>query len=180
MTRSGRLAILFTLVLSPLGAFGQEAPPTPSPSPVASPAATPAPPVKTAVDFTLGLGYHGPTHLTGSATLMWGKARMFGALAPGKLIQVRGGARGGQIGVGFAAGAFEDSAFRPSGVGATFKVIALRAWRDPAKALNGNTYVGLESDVILLGFRGSLGYAWKAGGSGAPGGRFVWSLGLGL
>lgn len=148
----------------------------------ASPVTPPGVPAKAprATDFTLGLGYHGVTHLTGSATLMWGTARMFGALAPGKLIQVRGGARGGQLGLGFVGGAFEESPIRPSGVAATFKAILLRTWRDPTLRTNGNTYAGVESDVVLLGFRGSVGYAWKVGGSGAPGGRFVWSLGLGL
>lgn len=141
---------------------------------------TSPPPAMRATDLTFGLGYHGPARLTASATAMWGTARMFGALAPGKLAQVRVGAGGGQVALGFVAGAFEDSFFRPSGVGVSLKAILLRTWRDPARGASGNSYVGFESDVILLGIRGSAGYAWKVGGAGKPGGRFVWSLGLGL
>ena len=167
-----RALVLIGLLHVAGDALAQE--PTRSPSPAASPA-----PAPTAVDFTLGFAYHQPTHLTGSASLMWGKALMLGALAPGKIVQVRAGARGGQVGIGFVAGAFEDSAFRPSGVGISLKAIALRTWRDPSKS-PGNTYAGVESDVILLGFRGSIGYAWKVGGNGPRGNRFLWSLGLGL
>ena len=131
-------------------------------------------------DFTLGIAWHGPTHLTGSATYMWGHPKMLVAWSPAKLAQVRLGARGGQVGLGLVAGVFEEQPFKPSGIAVTLKAIALRTWRDPDETLNGNTYAGLESDVVLLGIRGSLGYAWKVGGSGAPGGRFVWSIGLGL
>jgi hypothetical protein len=135
---------------------------------------------KTDSDFTLGIAWHGPTHLTGSATYMWGEPKMLVAWSPAKLAQVRVGARGGQVGLGLVAGVFEEQPFKPSGIAVTVKAIALRTWRDPDETLNGNTYAGLESDVVLLGIRGSLGYAWKVAGKGGPGGRFVWSIGLGL
>ena len=150
---------------------------TPAPAPTASP----APKVeKTTSDFTLGLAWQGPTRLTGSATFMWGKPKMLIAWSPGKLVQVRLGDRGGQLGLGFVTGVFEEQPFKPSGIAVTLKAIALRTWRDPDETMNGNTYAGAESDIVLLGIRGSLGYAWKVAGSGAPGGRFVWSIGLGL
>jgi len=153
--------------------FAQEGPaPTPSPSP--------APAAKKESDFTLGIAWQGPSRLTGSATFMWGYPKMLIAWSPGKLVQVRLGDRGGQVGLGLVAGVFEEQPFKPSGIAVTLKAIAVRTWRDPDETLNGNTYAGLESDVVLLGVRGSLGYAWKVGGSGAPGGRFVWSIGLGL
>lgn len=131
-------------------------------------------------DVTLGLAYHGPTRLTGSATLMWGEPRMLGAWAPAKLAQVRAGTRGAQFGLGLVAGVFEDSPFKPSGVAVTLKAIVLRTWRDPMGVTSGHTYGGLESDVVILGIRGSIGYARKVSGAGGPDGRFVWSVGLGL
>lgn len=131
-------------------------------------------------DMTLGLAYGGPTHLTGSATVMWGQPRMLVAFAPAKLVQVRVGARGGQIGLGLVAGVFEESLVKPSGLAVTLKAVAIRSWRDPTGATNGHSYAGVESDVVLLGIRGSLGYARKVSGRGGPDGRFVWSIGLGL
>ena len=131
-------------------------------------------------DVTLGLAWGGPTHLTGSATLMWGRPRMLVAFSPGKLVQVRVGARGGQIGLGFVAGTFEENAFKPSGLAVTLKAVAIRTWRDPKGVGDGNSYAGLESDIVLLGVRGSLGYARKVSGRGGPDGRFIWSIGLGL
>ncbi len=133
-----------------------------------------------ATDFTLGLAYQGPTRLTGSATLMWGEPKMLVAWAPAKLAQIRVGARGAQVGLGLVAGVFEESAWKPSGLAVTVKAIAFRTWGDPAGARNGLSYAGIESDVVLLGIRGSVGYARKVGGPGGPNGRFVWSLGLGL
>lgn len=133
-----------------------------------------------ATDVALGLGYHGLTRFTGSATLMHGQPKMLGAFAPAKLAQLRLGARGAQIGLGLVAGVFEDSPWKPSGVAVTLKAIAVRTWRDPISSGNGNTYAGLETDVVLLGFRGSIGYARKVAGHGGPDGRLVWSLGLGL
>lgn len=169
---------LSSLFLLSAPAPAQEAP-TPAPSP--SPSAPSQPPAKkTDSDFTLGLAWHGPTHLTGSATFMWGEPKMLVAWSPAKLVQARVGARGGQIGLGLVAGVFEEEPWKPSGIAVTLKAIALRTWRDPDETLNGNTYAGLESDVVLLGIRGSLGYAWKVGGSGGPDGKFVWSIGLGL
>ncbi len=153
--------------------------------------AAPAPPLVAAADpkleakatdrdFTLGLAWQGPTRLTGSATLMWGHPRMLVAWAPAKLAQLRIGARGGQVGLGLVAGVFEEQPFKPSGLAVTLKAIAIRTWGDPDETANGNSYAGLESDVVLLGIRGSIGYAWKVGGEGGPDGRFVWSIGLGL
>lgn len=173
MKRLLAAAALWSLLLS-APALAQDAPsPTPSPSPEAKAK-------KTESDFTLGLAWHGPTHLTGSATLMWGEPKMLVAWSPAKLVQVRVGARGGQVGLGLVAGVFEEKPFKPSGIAVTLKAIALRTWRDPDETRNGNTYAGLESDVVLLGIRGSLGYAWKVGGNGGPDRRFVWSIGLGL
>ncbi len=134
----------------------------------------------TARDVTLGLAFQGPTRLTGSATVIWGKPKMLVAFAPGKLAQVRVGARGGQIGVGLVAGVFEESPWKPSGLAVTMKAIAIRTWRDPDPLQNGRSYAGLESDVVLLGIRGSIGYARKVGGPGGSDGQFVWSVGLGL
>ncbi|MBX7185305.1 MAG: hypothetical protein K1Y01_09195 [Vicinamibacteria bacterium] len=159
-------------------AFAQEvSPAAPAPSPAASPSAKGS---KTDSDLTLGLAWHGPTHLTGSATFMWGEPKMLVAWSPAKLIQVRAGARGGQVGLGLVAGVFEEQPFKPSGIAVTLKAIAVRTWRDPDETLNGNTYAGMESDIVLLGIRGSLGYAWKVAGKSGGGGRFVWSIGLGL
>lgn len=173
MKRLLAAAALWSLLLS-APALAQDAPPpAPSPSPEAKAK-------KTESDFTLGLAWHGPTHLTGSATLMWGQPKMLVAWSPAKLAQVRVGARGGQVGLGLVAGVFEEQPFKPSGIAVTLKAIALRTWRDPDETRNGNTYAGLESDVVLLGIRGSLGYAWKVGGNGGPDRRFVWSIGLGL
>jgi len=132
------------------------------------------------VDATLGLAGGGPTRLTGSATLMWGQPRMLVAFSPGKLIQARAGTRGGQIGLGLVFGVFEESLIKPSGLAVTLKAIAIRSWRDPTGVTNGHTYAGAETDIVLLGIRGSLGYARKVSGTGGPEGRFVWSLGLGL
>ncbi len=131
-------------------------------------------------DVTLGLAYHGPTRLTGSATLMWGEPKMLGAWAPAKLAQVRAGTRGAQFGLGLVAGVFEDSPFKPSGLAVTLKAILLRTWRDPTGVTHGHSFAGVESDVVIFGFRGSIGYARKVSGAGGPNGRFVWSLGLGL
>lgn len=152
----------------------------PAPVPAVSSSPTEAAKATRATDVTFGLAYHGPTRLTGSATLMWGAPRMFGAFAPGKLAQFRVGAGGGQVGLGLVAGAFEDSMFKPSGVAVSMKAIVIRVWRDPTGIENGHSYAGFESDVVLLGIRGSVGYAWKVSGKGGPDGRFVWSLGLGL
>ncbi len=173
MKRYPGAAILAVLFLSSL-ARAQEGP-APSPTPAPSPKVE-----KTASDFTLGLAWQGPTRLTGSATFMWGKPKMLIAWSPGKLVQVRLGDRGGQLALGLVTGVFEEQPFKPSGIAVTLKAIALRTWRDPDEAMNGNTYAGAESDIVLLGIRGSLGYAWKVAGSGASGGRFVWSIGLGL
>lgn len=150
--------------------------PSPSPSPVVAAPAAP----KAAADFTMGLAWGGPTRLTGSATLMWGTPKMLVAWAPAKLVQVRAGARGGQIGVGFVAGVFEESPIKPNGLAVTLKAVAIRTWRDPSGKDNGRTWAGLESDVVLLGIRGSLGYARKVSGPGGSAGRLVWSIGLGL
>lgn len=167
------LAASVLLVLHlPKAAEAQE---TPNPSDAAT-----APARKGDSDFTLGLGYHGPTHLTGSATLMWGEPKMLLAWAPGKLAQVRVGARGAQLGLGFVSGVFEESAFKPNGLAVTLKAIALRTWRDPNGVGDGNTYAGVETDIVLLGIRGSLGYARRVGGKTGPKGRFLWSVGLGL
>ena len=179
MKRFLAAAALSSLFLS-APALAQDGPaPTPSPSP--SPSPSPEPRVtKADSDLTLGIAWQGPTRLTGSATLMWGRPKMLVAWSPGKLVQVRLGDRGGQLAFGFVAGVFEEQPFKPSGIAVTLKAIALRTWRDRDETRNGNTYAGLESDVVLLGIRGSLGYAWKVGGEGASGGRFVWSIGLGL
>ena len=77
-------------------------------------------------------------------------------------------------------GVFEDSLIKPSGIAMTLKAIAIRSWRDPSGLTNGHTYVGGETDIVILGIRGSLGYARKVSGTGGPDGRFVWSVGLGL
>ena len=171
-------AAAFSSLFVSTPALAQDAPPPP---PAPSPSPSPQPKAKkTDSDFTLGLAWQGPTHLTGSATFMWGEPKMLVAWSPAKLVQVRVGARGGQVGLGLVAGVFEEKPFKPSGIGVTLKAIALRTWRNPNETTGGNTYAGLESDVVLLGIRGSLGYAWKVGGGGASGGRFVWSIGLGL
>ena len=175
MKRFLAAAALSSLLFS-LSAQAQESPiPAPAPSPAPQPKAR-----KTESDFTLGIAWQGPTRLTGSATLMWGEPKMLVAWSPAKLVQARMGTRGGQVGLGLVAGVFEEQPFKPSGIAVTLKAIALRTWRDPDQTRNGNTYAGLESDLVLLGIRGSLGYAWKVGGSGGPDGRFVWSIGLGL
>jgi len=173
MKRGLALLSLFVSLSIP-GQAQEVAPPTPTP------AEAPAPKPKNLVDATLGLAWGGPTRLTGSATLVWGQPKMLVAFAPAKLIQVRAGTRGGQIGLGFVAGVFEDSLIKPSGLAVTLKAIALRTWRDPTGVTNGHTYAGIESDVVLLGLRGSLGYARKVSGTGGPGGRLIWSLGVGL
>ena len=167
MKRLPLAAALSSLFVCP-AAFAQE---------VQAPAPKPA---KTMVDVTLGAAWGGPTRLTGSATLMWGHPKMLVAFSPGKLVQVRAGARGGQVGLGLVAGVFEENAFKPSGLAVTLKAIALRTWRDPNGLGDGNSYAGVESDIVLLGIRGSLGYARKVSGKGGPDGRFIWSLGLGL
>ena len=175
MKRFLAAAALSSLLFS-LSAQAQESPiPAPAPSPAPQPKAR-----KTESDFTLGIAWQGPTRLTGSATLMWGEPKMLVAWSPAKLVQARMGTRGGQVGLGLVAGVFEEQPFKPSGIAVTLKAIALRTRRDPDQTRNGNTYAGLESDLVLLGIRGSLGYAWKVGGSGGPDGRFVWSIGLGL
>jgi|CXWL01.1.fsa_nt_gi hypothetical protein len=183
------LLIAATLLLSlidPRPLLAQETqPPAPAGSPI--PAPSPAGAVEAAakpkpnmVDATIGLAWGGPTRLTASATIMWGQPKMLVAFSPGKLFQVRAGTRGGQIGLGLVAGVFEDSVVKPQGLAVTLKAIAIRSWRDPSGVTNGHTYAGLESDIIILGIRGSLGYARKVSGKGGPDGRFVWSLGLGL
>ncbi len=172
------LALIVSLTAS---AAAQEAAPTaPMPSPTPSVVEPAAKPKANMVDATLGLAWGGPTRLTGSATLMWGQPRMLVAFSPGKLIQIRGGTRGGQVGIGLVFGVFEDSLIKPSGLAVTLKAVAIRSWRDPTGVTNGHTYAGLESDIVLLGIRGSLGYARKVSGTGGPDGRFLWSLGLGL
>ncbi|MBP6702152.1 MAG: hypothetical protein KA385_01515 [Vicinamibacteria bacterium] len=157
-------------------------PSAPAASPTPPPAAVEAgtKPKPNMVDATIGLAWGGPTRLTGSATIMWGQPKMLVAFSPGKLFQVRVGTRGGQIGLGLVAGVFEDSLVKPQGLAVTLKAVAIRSWRDPSGVTNGHTYAGLESDIIILGIRGSLGYARKVSGDGGPDGRFVWSLGLGL
>jgi len=179
-------ATLLSSLIDPRPLLAQETPrpapaatPTPAPSPAAV-AEAEAKPKPNMVDATIGLAWGGPTRLTGSATIMWGQPKMLVAFSPGKLFQVRVGTRGGQIGLGLVAGVFEDSLVKPQGLAVTLKAIAIRSWRDPSGVTNGHTYAGLESDIILLGLRGSLGYARKVSGDGGPDGRFVWSLGLGL
>lgn len=171
------IAAFTALLLHPQAAVAAQEAPTAAP--VSEGEKAPSRPSQDS-DFTLGLGYHGPTHFTGSATFMWGEPKMLVAWAPAKLAQVRVGARGVQAGLGFVAGVFEESAWKPSGIAVTLKAIALRTWRDPEGRGDGNTYAGVESDVVLLGIRGSVGYARKVSGRGGPSGRFVWSLGLGL
>ena len=179
MKRRLGLAMAMTVVvvlLSPLSnAFAaQDAEPLEKPSP------REVNHTASATDLTLGLAYQGPTQLTGSATLMWGRPTMLVAWAPGKLAQLRVGARGAQLSLGFVAGAFEESPLKPSGVAVTLKAIVIRTWRDPSDTANGHVYSGLESDIVLLGIRGSIGYARKVSGRGGPDDRLVWSLGLGL
>lgn len=147
----------------------------PSPAPASKPSPKP-----NMVDATLGLAWGEPTRLTASATLMWGQPKMLVAFSPGKLAQLRAGTRGGQIGLGLVFGVFEDSLIKPSGIAVTLKAVAIRTWRDPSGLGNARTYAGVESDVVLLGMRGSIGYARKVGGAAGPASRFVWSLGLGL
>jgi hypothetical protein len=170
MKRSSTLARLSLVLLSmSIEAAAQEAAQT-----------TPQAPVKNMTDVILGLGWGSPTRLTASATIMWSHPKMLVAHSPGKLAQIRIGARGGQVGLGIVSGTFEESAFKPSGIAVTLKAIALRTWRRPVASENGITYAGLESDVVILGIRGSVGYTRRVSGSGGPRGRFVWSLGLGL
>jgi hypothetical protein len=140
----------------------------------------PPQPVKNMTDVVVGLGWGNPTRLSGSATIMWSHPKMLVAHSPGKLVQLRIGARGGQVGVGIVSGTFEESAFKPSGIAVTLKAIVLRTWRHPVASENGNTYAGVESDVVILGVRGSLGYTRQVAGNGGPAGRFIWSIGLGL
>ena len=174
-------ALLATVLLS-LSTLSpaQDQAPLPAPSP--TPAVFEAKPKAKAnmVDATLGLAWGGPTRLTGSATLMWGQPKMLVAFSPGKLLQVRAGTRGGQVGLGVVFGVFEDSLIKPSGLAVTLKAIAIRSWRDPSGVTNGHTYAGGETDIVLLGIRASLGYARKVSGTGGPDGKFVWSVGLGL
>lgn len=172
--------LLLLFAASPLPA--QDQTPAPVSTPSASDPLAPKPKPRSAdraTDFTLGLAWQGPTRLTGSATLMWGRPKMLVAWAPGKLLQVRAGSRGGQVGLGFVTGVFEESPFKPSGIAVTLKAIALRTWRDPSGAVARN-YAGLETDIVLLGIRGSLGYARRISPKGASEGRFIWSVGLGL
>ena len=184
MKRLVTATALSSLVLSVSRVFAQDGQAAPAPPPVVTPLPTPPAadpkPKATDSDFTLGVAWQGPTRFTGSATLMWGHPRMLVAWAPAKLAQVRIGARGGQVGLGLVAGVFEEKPFKPSGLAVTLKAIAIRTWRDPHETANGNSYAGVESDVVLLGIRGSIGYAWKVGGKGGPDGRLVWSIGLGL
>ena len=167
-------ALLSLSTLSP----AQDQAPAPTPTPAVVEEKPKAKP--NMVDATLGLAWGGPTRLTGSATLMWGQPKMLVAFSPGKLIQVRAGTRGGQVGLGLVFGVFEDSLIKPSGIAMTLKAIAIRSWRDPSGVTNGHTYVGGETDIVILGLRGSLGYARKVSGMGGPDGKFVWSVGLGL
>ena len=169
-------ALLSLSTLSP--AQDQTQPQAPSPTPAVVEATPRTKP--NMVDATLGLAWGGPTRLTGSATVMWGQPKMLVAFSPGKLIQVRAGTRGGQVGLGLVFGVFEDSLIKPSGIAMTLKAIAIRSWRDPSGLTNGHTYVGGETDIVILGIRGSLGYARKVSGTGGPDGKFVWSVGLGL
>ena len=174
-------ALLATVLLSlsTLSPAQDQAPlPAPSPTPAVVEAKPKAKP--NMVDATLGLAWGGPTRLTGSATLMWGQPKMLVAFSPGKLLQVRAGTRGGQVGLGVVFGVFEDSLIKPSGLAVTLKAIAIRSWRDPSGVTNGHTYAGGETDIVLLGIRASLGYARKVSGTGGPDGKFVWSVGLGL
>ncbi len=169
------IAMFMTVLLPAPGLFAaqdERAAPEPAPAGAAKKAQD--------SDFTLGLAYHGPTRLTASATFMWGEPKMLVAWAPAKLAQVRVGAGGAQVGLGFVAGVFEESAWKPSGLAITLKAIAIRTWRDSTGVTNGHSYAGIESDVVLLGIRGSIGYARKVAGSGGPDGRLVWSIGLGL
>ena len=165
-------ATLLLLAASPMTLAQETAAP-------ADPAPVPARKTSTS-DRTLGLAWQGPTRLTGSVTLMWGEPKMLVAWAPARLVQVRAGARGAQLGVGLVAGVFEESLIKPSGIAVTLKAIVLRTWRDPSGLTDGNAYAGVESDVVLLGVRGSIGYARRVSGQGGPRGRFLWSLGLGL
>ncbi len=166
-----RCALVAPLFLAGMAA-AQEAAPSPAP---------PRPPVVAGDhDITMGLAYQGPTRLSASATIMWGQPKMKIAWAPGKLAQVRVGMGGAQVGLGLAAGVFEESAWRPSGIAVTIKAIGIRTWREPDGLSGGHSYAGLESDIVLLGIRGSVGYARRVAGRGGPDGRFVWSLGLGL
>ena len=181
-----RLLIATSLVslllpVSNTQAAQDEKPNTPSPqAPGQGPAQTEGKKKPQARDVTLGLAYQGPTRLTGSVTFMWGEPKMLVAFAPAKLAQIRVGAGGAQLGLGLVAGVFEESPWKPSGLAVTLKAIAIRTWRDPSGVTSGHSYAGLESDVVLLGIRGSLGYARKVSGEGGPDGRIVWSLGFGL
>lgn len=170
------VTVLFLAVLSGLGVRDARAQEPAAPASTPRPAPTPAP---RSSDFTLGLAWGGPLRLNGSATAIWGRPKMLVGWAPGKLAQVRVGARGAQLGLGVVAGVFEDSVVKPNGLAVTLKAVAIRTWRDPARG-EGRTYAGFESDVILLGLRGSLGYARRVGGASGRDNRFVWSLGLGL
>lgn len=177
------VTVLFlALVMGSAAPAARAQDPTPAPhaAPSPSPEVTAPAAPRTAADFTMGLAWGGPTRLTGSATLMWGTPKMLVAWAPAKLVQVRAGARGGQIGVGLVGGVFEESPIKPNGLAVTLKAVAIRTWRDPSGVDNGRTWAGLESDVVLLGIRGSLGYARKVSGPGGSAGRLVWSIGLGL
>jgi opacity protein-like surface antigen len=175
MNRFLAAAALSSLLLSST-AQAQDAPaPAPTPAPAAGTKVK-----KTDHDLTIGLAWQGPTRLTGSTTFIWGEPKMLGAWAPAKLVQVRAGAGGGQFSLGLVSGVFEENPIKPSGIAVTLKAIALRTWRDPDGATDGNTYAGVESDVVILGIRGSIGYAWKVAGQGEPGGKLVWSIGLGL
>src|SRR5262249_43326140 len=151
-----RVVALFVFVSS--SALAQEAAPPAAPSP--TPTATPAPaaPADAAAkkapvaavdkDFTLGLAYHGPTRITGSATLIWCHPRMLVAWGPAKLVQARVGAGGAQLSLGFVAGVFEESAWKPSGIAITLKAVGLKTWREK-DGLPSRSYAGAESDIVI-------------------------------
>lgn len=149
----------------------------PEPAPPSSASAAPN---KKMTDVTTGFGFHAQTRWTGSITVMHGRPTMLVAFAPGKLIQARVGDGGAQGSLGLVFGVFEESLWKPSGIAVTLKATALRTFAGARGAPQGVTYAGAESDVVILGIRGSFGYLRRVGGAAGPRGRFVWSVGLGL
>lgn len=131
-------------------------------------------------DTTLGFGYHAQTRWTGSLTVMRGVPKMLVAMAPAKLAQVRVGPGGAQASAGLVFGVFEENPFHPSGIAVTLKATALRSFHSPRGVPSGLTYAGVETDVVVLGIRGSFGYLRRVSGPRGPGGSFLWSIGLGL
>jgi hypothetical protein len=148
-------------------------------APVAG-AEEPAAPPKKLTDVTTGFGFHAQTRWTGSLTVMHGRPTMLVAFAPGKLAQARLGAGGVQGSLGLVFGVFEESLWKPSGIAVTLKATAVRTFDGARGAPRGITFAGLESDVVILGIRGSVGYLRRVGGAPGPAGRFLWSVGLGL